>query len=187
MATVIASAGPDPTLGSVYSDLDLTEAAILFGIAGDVGDTVEAAHFLGDLGKGGIQIGEVPGRIEGSSSRGPRQFSQVVFGLPVGGSDLFPFALLPTHFSGFTTLRRRSRHGNGNGTGRRHAQRTRVSSRNGSRSKLEDRGILEKKFPLLRKEEAEAGQVDLLVIGFYLCEVCVHGQVQHQLRTQPVL
>ena len=144
-------------------------------------------HFLGDLGKGGIQIGEVPGRIEGSSSRGPRQFSQVVLGLPVGGLDLFPFALLPTHFSGFTTLRRRSRQGNGNGTGRRYAQRTRVSSRNGSRSKLEDRGILEKKFPLLWKEEAEAGQVDLLVVGFYLCEVCVHGQVQHHLRTQFVL
>ena len=40
IATVITSAGPDPTPWPVHGDLDLTELSILFRIAGDIGNTV---------------------------------------------------------------------------------------------------------------------------------------------------
>lgn len=72
IAAVVTSAGPDPTLRPVHGDLDLTELSIFFRIAGDIGNTVKVAHFLGDLGKGGIQVGEISGCAEGSSTRGFR-------------------------------------------------------------------------------------------------------------------
>src|SRR5207244_3299639 len=47
----------------------------------------------------------------------------------------------------------------------------------GPSSEIEDALVLQEEIALLRKEEAEAGEVDLLLIRFDLCEVGVVGQV----------
>jgi len=46
------------------------------------------------------------------------------------------------------------------------------------RAEAKDAGVFEKKVTLFRKQQAEAGQVDLLDIRFYLREVGVQGEVQ---------
>ena len=46
----------------------------------------------------------------------------------------------------------------------------------------EHAGVLEKEVPLLRKEEGEAGQVDLLLVHLHLREIGVQGEVQVQGR-----
>ena len=44
-------------------------------------------------------------------------------------------------------------------------------------AELEDAGVLEEEVALLGKEQAEARQVDLLLVGFDLREVGVDGEV----------
>ena len=48
---------------------------------------------------------------------------------------------------------------------------------------LKDAGVFQKEFPLLREEQAEAGQVYLLFIGFDLRKIGVDSQVQREFPT----
>ena len=54
-------------------------------------------------------------------------------------------------------------------------------------AELERRGVLEEERPLLREEQIEARQVDLLFVGFDLREVGVVGGVERQVRTDSPL
>ena len=48
-------------------------------------------------------------------------------------------------------------------------------------------GVLEKEWPLLRKEQGEPVEVDLLVVYLHLCEIGVVGQVERHARCHAVL
>src|SRR4029453_6838146 len=54
-------------------------------------------------------------------------------------------------------------------------------------AELVDAGVLEKEVTLLRKEQAEARQVDLLLVGFDLREVGVDGEIPRQPAGDAVL
>ena len=54
-------------------------------------------------------------------------------------------------------------------------------------AELEDAGVLEEEVALLGKEQAEARQVDLLLVGLDLREVGVDREVQRQARRHAVL
>ena len=63
----------------------------------------------------------------------------------------------------------------------------RTEARDGARvarnvAEVEDAGVLEEELALLRVEEAELGQVDLLLVGFGLREVWVDRDVERQRR-----
>ena len=47
--------------------------------------------------------------------------------------------------------------------------------------------VLQEERPLLGEEETETVEIDLLVIGFDLCEVRVQGHVESQARSDAVL
>ena len=45
-------------------------------------------------------------------------------------------------------------------------------------AKIEDAGVLEKELALLREEQTELGEIDLLFVGFGLREVGVDGGIE---------
>ena len=52
----------------------------------------------------------------------------------------------------------------------------------GDVAEVEDAGVLEEELALLREEQAELRQVDLLLVGFGLREVGIDGDVERQRR-----
>jgi len=51
-----------------------------------------------------------------------------------------------------------------------------------AQTEVEDRGSLLEELSLLRKEEREPGQVDLLVVGLHLGEIRIGREVQREIR-----
>ena len=52
---------------------------------------------------------------------------------------------------------------------------------------VEDSSAFKKELPLLRKEETEPGQVDLLLVHLDLCEIRVEGEIRRQVLGDSVL
>ena len=63
----------------------------------------------------------------------------------------------------------------------------RAAPERGPAADAEETGVLQEEGPLFGEEQAEAVEIDLLIVGFHLGEVRVDGQVKRQARGDAVL